>query len=44
MTAISTLAAVAQGVTFVDKQLDEALALAKKQGKMVFVDCYGTYC
>ena len=39
MTAISTLAAVAQGVTFVDKQLDEALALAKKQGKMVFVDC-----
>lgn len=44
MTAISTLAAVAQGVTFVDKQLDEALALAKKEGKMVFVDCYGTYC
>ena len=44
MTAISTLAAVAQGVTFVDKQLDEALAMAKKEGKMVFVDCYGTYC
>lgn len=35
---------LAQGVTFVDKSLDEALAQAKAEGKMVFVDCYGTYC
>ena len=35
---------LAQGVNFVDKSLDEALALAKAEGKMVFVDCYGTYC
>lgn len=34
----------AQGVVFADKSLDEALSLAKAEGKMVFVDCYGTYC
>lgn len=42
--ACCPLVATAQGVVFVDKMLDEALAMAKKEGKMVFVDCYGTYC
>ncbi|MBP3756180.1 MAG: thioredoxin fold domain-containing protein [Prevotella sp.] len=44
LMACCPLVATAQGVVFVDKMLDEALALAKKEGKMVFVDCYGTYC
>lgn len=34
----------AQGVNFIDKSLDEALVQAKAEGKMVFVDCYGTNC
>lgn len=34
----------AQGVFFVDKSLDDVLAQAKAEGKMVFVDCYSTHC
>ena len=40
-----TLAAqVDTGVHFIDKPLDELLAQAKKENKLVFIDCYSTYC
>ncbi len=31
-------------IQFVDVELDSAYALAKEEGKLVFVDCYTTWC
>lgn len=32
------------GVKFIDKPLEELLLLAKQENKLVFIDCYSTYC
>ncbi|MBP3227980.1 MAG: thioredoxin family protein [Bacteroidaceae bacterium] len=37
-------AAAAEGIQFSTGSLDELLAQARKEGKMVFVDCYTTWC
>lgn len=37
-------AAVAQGVQFVNKSFAEALEQARKENKMLFVDCYTSWC
>lgn len=37
--------ALAQGISFLDNRpMEEVLSQAKKEGKMVFVDCYTTWC
>ena len=37
--------ALAQGISFLDNRpMEEVLSQAKKEGKMVFVDCYATWC
>ena len=34
-----------EGVAFVhDKTFDQALAQAKQEGKMLFIDCYTSWC
>ena len=33
-----------EGVRFIDKSLDELLAQARTENKLVFIDCYTTYC
>lgn len=38
------LGARGQGIVFDEGTFDEALAKAKKEGKMVFVDCYTSWC
>ena len=32
------------GVQFLDKPLGELLLQAKQENKLVFIDCYSTYC
>ena len=38
------LGARGQGIVFDEGTFEEALAKAKKEGKMVFVDCYTSWC
>lgn len=33
-----------EGVRFTDKSLDELLTQARTENKLVFIDCYATYC
>lgn len=33
-----------EGIRFFDGTFEEALALAKKENKLIFMDCYGTWC
>ena len=44
IAAILPLSSFAQGVDFKELTMREALALAKKEKKMVFVDFYTTWC
>lgn len=32
------------GIQFFEGTFNEALVLAKQEGKLIFMDCYGTYC
>ena len=42
---VFSLEASAQGITFLDNRpMAEVLSQAKKEGKMIFVDCYTTWC
>ncbi len=42
---VLSLGASAQGISFLDNRpMSEVLEKAKKEGKMVFVDCYTTWC
>ena len=33
-----------EGIPFVDLKFDDALVQAKKEGKMLFLDCYTSWC
>ncbi len=44
LTLLFTIKASAQGVRFEEKPLAELLSMAQTQGKLVFVDCYTTWC
>ena len=41
---VCCMMAFGQGVHFEDLTLDEALAKAKAENKLVFMDCYTSWC
>jgi len=44
MTLLSVSGIFAQGIEFEHGTFDEALAKAKKENKLIFMDCYTTWC
>ena len=44
LMAFLVLNVFAQGINFSETTLDEAFKIAKKENKLIFVDCYTTWC